>query len=230
MTYTYTHPHPALTVDCVVFGISEVTSLQILLIERGSEPEKGSWALPGGFVEMDEHTDQAAARELEEETNVTGIYLEQLQTFSKVERDPRERVVSVAYYGLVSPKNLDAIAGSDAKKLGWFSVDHMPRLAFDHADIVASGLRRVRAKIKYEPIGFELLPKEFTLSQLQRVYEIVLGHNLDKRNFLRKVHKMDVLKNTGLSRKGITGKPAAVYAFDLPKYLRLAKAGLNFDL
>src|SRR6186713_3360673 len=156
MAYTYKYPRAALTVDCVVFGLDE-GELKVLLIERGLEPFKGKWALPGGFVRVDETLDEAARRELEEEAGLKHVFLEQLYTFGEVDRDPRERVVSVAYYSLVKLADHKVHAATDARDAAWFGVHDVPSLAFDHADILQLGLDRLRGKLRYQPIGFELL-------------------------------------------------------------------------
>ena len=165
MTFSYKHPRPALTVDCVVFGL-DGQDLRVLLIQRDSAPHEGSWALPGGFVEVDETLEMAAMRELQEETGLSRVYLEQLYTFGAVGRDPRERVVSVAYYALVKLSDHQVKAATDARDAAWFDVDDLPSLAFDHDAIVEMALVRLKGKVRYQPIGFELLPPRFTLSQL----------------------------------------------------------------
>src|SRR2546425_6466435 len=186
MPHTYQYPRAALTVDCVVFGLGE-GELKVLLIQRGLEPFKGRWALPGGFVRVDETLDAAARRELHEEAGLTNVFLEQLYTFGAVDRDPRERVVSVAYYALVKLSEHEAKAATDAANARWFAVSRVPRLAFDHAEILPMALARLKGKVRYQPIGFELLPPKLTLSQLQHLYETVLATKLDKRNFRKKV-------------------------------------------
>jgi 8-oxo-dGTP diphosphatase len=188
MNYTSDFPKPAVTVDCVVFGLDR-QDLKVMLIKRGIAPFKGTWALPGGFVRMDESLDQAAMRELREETGITKVFLEQLYTFGAVNRDPRDRVITVAYYALVNLWEHDILATTDASEAGWFAVDNLPKLAFDHDQILQVALRRLQGKVRYEPIGFELLPEKFTLTQLQTLYEIVLNQTLDKRNFRKKILK-----------------------------------------
>ncbi|MGE0322906.1 MAG: NUDIX domain-containing protein [Polyangiaceae bacterium] len=229
MSYTYEYPRPALTVDCVVFGLDE-DDLKVLLVQRAGEPFKGSWALPGGFVDMHETTDQAALRELEEETGVTNVYLEQLYTFSGVDRDPRERVVSVAYYALVKLSEHAVRAATDASDAAWFSVEEATKLAFDHDEIVATARERLRGKVRYQPIGFELLPEKFTLTQLQRLYEIVLDTELDKRNFRKKILAMDLLRSLDEVEKGVAHRAARLYRFDQRRYKQLVKRGFNFEL
>lgn len=227
--YTYDYPRPALTVDGVVLGLDPKSQLQVLLIERGNEPFQGQWALPGGFVDkMDESVDDAIRRELQEETGITGLFLEQLYTFGKPGRDPRERVVSVAYFALVRSNDLKPVAGDDAKAAGWFLTNDLPKLAFDHAEILKIALDRLRAKVRYQPIGFELLPEKFTLSKLQAMYESVLGKPLDKRNFVKKILSLDILNEVGKT-KAVT-KMAALYRFDKEKYKELTERGFNFEI
>jgi 8-oxo-dGTP diphosphatase len=229
MSYTYEHPHPAVTVDCAVFGHDE-GDLKILLIQRGVAPFKGRWALPGGFVRMDENLEDAARRELQEETGLTDLFLEQLFTFGEPKRDPRERVISVAYYALVTLAGHALQATSDAAKVAWFSIADLPPLAFDHEQIVGVALRRLQGKVRYEPIGFELLPTKFTLSQLQRLYETILEQPLDKRNFRKKILAMGLLADTGEIQQDVAHRAARLYRFDERKDKRLAKAGFNFEL
>jgi 8-oxo-dGTP diphosphatase len=229
MPHTYEYPRAALTVDCVVFGFDE-GELKVLLIQRGLAPFKGRWALPGGFVRVDETLDAAARRELAEETSVQNIFLEQLYTFGTVERDPRERVVSVAYYALVKLAEHTATGASDASDAAWYPVTETPPLAFDHREILGLALNRLRAKVRYEPIGFELLPKKFTLSQLQHLYEAVLQTQVDKRNFRKKILGMDLL--IPLDEHARTGahRPAQLFRFNAQKYMTLKKRGFLFEL
>lgn len=229
MSFTYEYPRPALTVDCVVFGLDE-EDLKVLLIRRAVDPFKGRWALPGGFVEMDETLDQAARRELREETGLERLYLEQLYTFGEVERDPRGRVVSVAYYALVKLSDQRLQAATDAREVGWFAVWDVPSLAFDHARILKTALARLRGKVRYEPIGFELLPPKFTLSQLQRVYETILERELDKRNFRKKILAMELLHELDEVEQGVAHRAARLYRFDRKKYQQLQSSGFNFEL
>lgn len=229
MSYTYKHPRAALTVDCAVFGFDD-DELKVLLIERALEPFKGSWALPGGFVRVDETLDTAARRELAEEAGLEDVFLEQLYTFGAVDRDPRERVVSVAYYALVKLAAFKTKAATDAADARWFPVSKVPRLAFDHAEIFATALARLKGKVRYEPIGIELLPPKFTLSQLQYLYEAVLGTELDKRNFRKKVLGLGLfvpLKETQMAGRH---RPAQLFRFDADKYAQLKKRGFNFDV
>src|SRR6266496_6616036 len=229
MPFTYQYPRAALTVDCVVFGFDE-GELKALLIQRALEPFKGKWALPGGFVRVDETIDEAARRELAEEAGLKDVFLEQLYTFGAVNRDPRERVVSVAYYALVKLAAHDTKAATDAADARWFPISKVPKLAFDHTDIFATALARLKGKVRYQPIGFELLPPKFTLSQLQHLYEAVLETELDKRNFRKKVLGFGLL--VPLKETQMTGRhrPAQLFRFDADKYDKLKRRGFNFEL
>jgi 8-oxo-dGTP diphosphatase len=229
MSFTYQYPRAALTVDCVVFGFDEA-ELKVLLIRRGLAPYKGKWAMPGGFVRVDETVDEAARRELLEETGLKDVFLEQLYTFGTVNRDPRERVVSVAYYALVELAKHPATGASDASEAAWFPAAQPPALAFDHADILQTASQRLRGKVRYEPIGFELLPEKFTLSQFQHLYEAVLQTEVDKRNFRKKILGMGLL--IPLKEQVRTGahRPAQLFRFDARKYAALKKRGFNFEL
>ena len=232
MAYRYKFERPGLTVDCVIFGLDlEEGSLKVVLIERDLEPFAGMWAIPGGFVHHGETLEAAAARELREETGITDVFLEQLYTFGDPGRDPRGWVVSVAYYALVSPDKHAIQAATDARQARWFPVDDaLPRLAFDHAAILRTALARIRGKLTYAPIGFELLPQKFTIKQLQKLYEIVLGTSLDNRNFRKKIFGMDVLRELDEMQQGVPHRAARLYQFDERKYGRLIKRGLNFEL
>lgn len=229
MTFTYTYPRSALTVDCVVFGLDD-TDLKVLLIERDLEPFAGMWALPGGFVHMDETLDEAAQRELVEETGLSKLYLEQLYTFSSVDRDPRERVVSVAFYALVNIRCHTVHAATDARNAAWFAVTDTPSLAFDHDKILSVALERLKGKVRYQPIGFELLPSLFTLAQLQHLYETILETKMDKRNFRRKILSMEILQETNQIEKDVAHRAARLYRFNKKQYNQLKKKGFNFEI
>lgn len=189
--YVYKYLHPAVTTDCVVFGFDDV-KLKVLLVERKSDPYKGKWAFPGGFVNIDESCEAGALRELQEETGLTSVYIEQFYTFSEPNRDPRERVITVGYYALVRIQ--DVKAGDDAAKAEWFALDELPELAFDHDMIFQMALKRLRERVKIEPIGFELLPEKFTMKQLQSLYEQILGVRFDSENFEQKMRSLNILK------------------------------------
>ncbi len=218
----------ALAVDTVVFGYTE-GELYLLLIERGIEPFKGNWALPGGFIREDESLEQAARRELHEETRVDAIYLEQLYTYGEPKRDPRYRVVSVAYFALVRVEGHNIQAGTDAQHARWFPVSELPKLAFDHAHIVAQAKNRLQSKVRYEPLVFNLLPEEFTLFQLQQIFEAVLGEPLDKRNFRKKILSYGFLKE-GRKLRNVHFRSPSLYRFDQIKYERMRKRGEFFAL
>jgi 8-oxo-dGTP diphosphatase len=229
MPFTYEYPRAALTVDCVVFGFDE-GALKVLLIRRGIEPYQNRWALPGGFVRPDETLDDAARRELQEETGLKEIYLEQLYTFGELDRDPRERVISVAYFALVRRADHLPAAATDAAEAAWFEVGKIPTLAFDHGKILKLALERLRGKIRWQPVGFELLPKKFTLTQFQALYEAILGRTLDKRNFRKKLLAHDLLVALDESTTAASRRPAQLYRFDQRKYQSLTRQGFIFDL
>ena len=206
------YPRPSVTVDLVIFTIAE-DDLKVLLIRRGQEPFKGRWALPGGFVEIDESLERAAARELKEEVGVTNVYLEQLYTFGEPKRDPRGRVISVSYFALVDAERQRIVAASDAAEAQWRSVFDAPKLAFDHARILETAVWRLRNKIEWTTVGYELLPKKFTLSELQRVYEIILQRPVDKRNFRKKILAQGQIIELNESRSDVAHRPARLYSF-----------------
>lgn len=230
MPHTYEYPRPALTVDCVVFGLDAKLELKVMLIQRDIPPFQGQWAIPGGFVRMNETLEQAALRELQEETGIHDVYLEQLFTFGDLERDPRDRTVTVAYYALINLVEQRIQASTDAREAEWFALSKIPELAFDHPQILQKAIARLRSKIRYEPIGFELLPSKFTLSQLQKLYETVLDRPLDKRNFRKKISSMDLLIDTGTVEQGVSHRAAKLYQFDETKYLQLKQNGFNFEI
>lgn len=227
MSFTYEYPRPAVAVDCVVFAVFDA-DLKVLLIRRGEEPFQGSWALPGGFVRMDETAEEAALRELSEETDLNEAYLEQLYTFTNVDRDPRERVVSIAYAALVKPSAVRG--GTDAETAAWIVVEEVASLAFDHAEILSVALERLRSKVRYQPVGFELLPTKFTLGQLQRLYEAILGRRLDPRNFRRSFLKMGILEELNEMETGVSHRPSRLHRFNKAEYRKLLKAGFNFEV
>ncbi|HHH29844.1 MAG TPA: NUDIX hydrolase [Polyangiaceae bacterium] len=205
-------PHPAVAVDVILFTI-EGGKLRVLLICRDLPPYLNEWALPGGFVRIDESLDEAARRELLEEAGLEVRWLEQLYTFGDVDRDPARRVISVAYFALIDASQLTPRAGGDARGVRWRDVRRLPKLAFDHRRIIRYAHERLRYKTEYAPVAFQLLPDAFTLTDLQRVYEVIHGRDLDKRNFRRKVNSLEVLEPTGERRKEGRGRPAALYRF-----------------
>lgn len=205
-------PCPSVTVDLVILTIAE-QDLKVLLIRRGEEPFKGRWALPGGFVEIDESLERAAARELKEEVGVRDVYLEQLYTFGDPKRDPRGRVVSVVYFALVDAGRQRIAAASDAADAGWHSVFGPPRLAFDHRKALDYAVWRLRNKLEWTTVGYELLPRKFTLSELQRVYEIILQRPVDKRNFRKKILAQGQIRELNETRADGAHRPAKLYSF-----------------
>ena len=229
MPFEYEFPRAALTVDCVVFGFED-SALKVLLIRRGIEPFRDCWALPGGFVRTDETLDEAARRELVEETALENVYLEQLYSFGAVARDPRERVVSVAYFALVRSDDHLPSANTDAAEAAWFDVAEAPALAFDHSEILAVALARLRGKIRWQPVGFELLPGKFTLTRIQALYEAILGRELDKRNFRKKLLALDLLVPLDETTTASSRRPAQLFRFDRRKYDHLTRKGFIFDL
>ncbi|MEB3229811.1 MAG: NUDIX domain-containing protein [Leptolyngbyaceae bacterium] len=229
-SYVYDYPRPGLTVDCVVFGLDEQHCLNVMLIQRKLAPFAGGWALPGGFVRLDESLEAAARRELREETGLEQVFLEQLYTFGQVDRDPRDRIITVAYYALVNLRDYTVQAATDASQAAWFGIDATPTLAFDHQHILETALMRLRGKVRYEPIGFELLPEKFTFFQLQKLYETVLGVELDKRNFRKKFLKMDLLQELDEWQTNTPHRAAKLYRFDEEKYEALKCQGFNFEV
>ncbi len=205
------YPRPSVTVDVVIFTLQD-DDLRVLLIKRKHPPFAGMWAIPGGFIDMHESPEEAALRELREETGVEDVYLEQLYTFGEPGRDPRGWVITIAYFALVPAHTVRPRAGDDAAAARWWSMYALPPLAFDHADILAYALQRLRYKLEYTAVGFELLPEVFTLSELQAAYEVILGEKLDKRNFRRKILSAEVIEETGQYRMG-EGRPAKLYRF-----------------
>jgi len=213
------------TVDIVIFTIQQGV-LKVLLVKRRIAPFVGQFALPGGFVLQDEDLEQAAMRELREETGVSDVYLEQLYSFGKPHRDPRGRVVTVAYFALIS-SDRKLKAGSDAVEAAWYPMDDLPRLAFDHATILNYALERLRNKLEYTTVGFQLLPDKFTLTELQEVYEAILGKKLDKRNFRRKMAVLKILKPLPEYRRG-GQRPAQLYRFVAARFEKLKDKGILF--
>ncbi len=201
---------PSVTADIVIFTIHE-KMLKVLLVKRDLEPFKEMWALPGGFVRIDESLDSAALRELEEETGVKDVYLEQLYTFGDPKRDPRGRVITVAYMALANYENLKLKASTDVSETDWFSVSKLPKLAFDHKKILDYALKRLRWKFEYTTVAFSLLPEKFTMGQLQAIYEIVFGKRFDKRNFVKKIISLDILEEEGI-KKEVSYRPPKLYS------------------
>jgi 8-oxo-dGTP diphosphatase len=225
--YSYEYPHPAVTVDCAIFGLEE-GELKVLLIERDLVPFAGRWALPGGFVKLDEDLDEAARRELEEETGVKRVWMEQVGAFGNPGRDPRERVITVAFWAIVNLFEHSVKADTDARNAAWFAVDELPALAFDHGDILDAALARLRDKLRREPLAFEFLPRKFTLTQLQQFYEAVLGDALDKRNFRKKALSYGLIEELEEYEVDVAHRAARLHRFDRNAWARLRKSGGGF--
>lgn len=222
MTYTYDYPHPAVTTDVVIFTIRQ-DELKVLLVKRALAPFEGTWALPGGFVNPDESLEEGARRELEEETGVSGVFLEQLYTFGAPDRDPRERVITVAYYALIPTDTVEIRAASDAEGVSWFGLHELPELAFDHRDILDMAKRRLVDKLDYSTIAFQFMPKSFTLTELQHVYETILGEPQDKRNFRKRILGLGLVRETGKTRKEGAHRPAKLYKHVDPGRVQIIK-------
>jgi 8-oxo-dGTP diphosphatase len=214
------------TVDIVIFTIQS-EELKVLLVKRGIPPFKGQLALPGGFVHEDESLDEAAMRELREETGVSDVFLEQLYSFGEPGRDPRERIITVAYYALISADRSQLAPGTDTTEAAWWPVSKLPALAFDHRKILDYALERLRNKLEYTTVGFQLLPAKFSLTELQGVYEAILGKKLDKRNFRRKIELLRILKPISEYRRG-GQRPARLYRFAAARFEKLKDKGILF--
>lgn len=217
------------SVDCVVFGFDGV-SLQILVIERGAEPFFGYEALPGDLVRMDEDIDEAATRILHDLTGLDNVFLDQLKTFGRVDRHPLGRVVTTAFYSLINQTKYNPRPASWAVKARWKSLSELEEMAFDHRELLQTALEALQRQVRQHPIGFELLPEEFTLAQLQTLYEAVLNTQFDKANFRKKILSMEVLKPLDKTQQAVRHRPARLYRFDTQRYTSLAKQGFLFEL
>ena len=224
--YCYKYPHPAVTTDCVIFGF-DGERLQVLLVERGIEPYKGRWAFPGGFLKMDETAEEGALRELREETGLERAYIQQFHTFSDPHRDPRERVITIAYYALV--KIQEVHGGDDAASARWFPLSEIPSLAFDHDYILRMATQRLREEIHFQPVGFELLPEKFTLKELQALYEAILGISFDRRNFAKKMMHLEILTELDETIWPTPKREAKLYRFNPDKYEELKQKGFRLE-
>ncbi|MBL7834593.1 MAG: NUDIX hydrolase [Cyclobacteriaceae bacterium] len=218
------------SVDAVVFGYTPEDGVSVLLIKRKNEPFKHSWALPGGLVRNDEALEDAVRRELKEEAGIDVQFMEQLYSFGMPDRDPRNRVISIAYYALVRPRDFQLSAQTDAEDVEWYSVTEVPKLAFDHKNILDYAIKRLRGKLAYEPIGFELLDKKFPFSDLERLYQSLLLQQIDRRNFKKKIMAYGFLEELAEYIQRGAGRPARLYQFNKKKYFELKKNGYNFDL
>jgi 8-oxo-dGTP diphosphatase len=224
--YSYKYPHPAVTADCVIFGFDGV-SIKVLLIQRGIEPYKGQWAFPGGFLKMDETVEECAKRELEEETGLKSASVEQFYTFSAVNRDPRERVITVAHYALVRLSEVKG--GDDAASAKWFAMNEIPSLAFDHDHILRLAVKCLKERICFEPIGFELLPEVFTMTELQNLYEAILEVKFDRRNFYNKMLKLGILSDAEPRPANASRRTPCKYRFNAEKYAELKQKGFRLE-
>lgn len=224
--YCYKHPHPSVTTDCVIFGF-DGSKIKVLLIERGIEPFKGRWAFPGGFLNMDESAEEGALRELKEETGLTGAYIEQFHTFTDPKRDPRERVISIAYYALVRIQ--DVKGGDDAARAQWFALDEVPQLAFDHDLILRIALSKLRERIHFEPIGFELLPEKFTMKELQALYEAILEVKFERRNFAKKMLHYELVNQLDETVWPTPKREAYLFSFNKENYEEFKKKGFQLE-
>ena len=225
-TYTYDYPRPAVTTDCVIFGY-DGKELKVLLIERGIGPFKGCWAFPGGFLNMDEDALAGARRELKEETGLEDAFIEQFHTFSEPGRDPRGRVITIAHYALVKIQEVEG--GDDAAQARWFPIGEVPPLAFDHDRILRMAMSRLKERIHFEPVGFELLPDVFTMPQLQNLYEAILEVHFDRRNFASKMLKLGILEDTGDRPAGASSRIPVSYRFNKEKYNELKAKGFRLE-
>ena len=219
----------AFTVDNVIFGFDE-GDLKVLLIKRGEEPYEGKWALPGYFVYPTEDLDSAAVRVLKELTGLTDVYLEQVKTFGEVDRHPFGRVITIAYFSLVKINRYTLQPASIALKAKWHSISEVKSLAFDHYEILSACFERLKWVVRTRPVGFELLPPKFTLTELQHLYEAILETDLDKRNFRKKILSMDLLVDLDELQEGVAHRPAKLYQFDREKYEKFRSEGFSFEL
>ena len=224
--FCYKDPHPAVATDCVIFGF-DGTNLKILLIQRGVDPYKGKWALPGGFLKPEEAAEEGALRELKEETGLEPAYIEQFHTYSAPDRDPRERVISIAFLALVKLQNVQG--GDDAAEARWFSVNEIPQLAFDHDVILRDAQSKLRERIHFHPIGYDLLPEKFTMKELQTLYESVLGVHFDRGNFAKKMLHLDILTQLEETVWPTPKRQANLYQFNLDKYRELKQRGFRLE-
>ncbi|HYF66682.1 MAG TPA: NUDIX domain-containing protein [Ohtaekwangia sp.] len=219
----------ALSIDCLIFGFKK-SELDILLVKHGEGISKGNWALPGGWIKYNEGIDEAANRILKDLTGVSNIYLEQLRAFGETDRYPTKRVITLAYYALIKPEDYTLHAGFTASDAKWFKLSEVPSLPYDHNAILKNGLQHLRHRVRHEPIGFNLLPKKFTLLQLQELYEAILQQKLDKPNFRRKLINMNLLATCKEKQTDVSHRAASLYRFDKKIYKQLAEKGFSFEL
>lgn len=225
--YCYQYPHPAVTTDCVIFGYDVREGLSLLLVERGIEPYKGFWAFPGGFMRIDETAEECALRELREETTLAPCYIDQFGCFSDVQRDPRERVITIAFFALVHKSEVQG--GDDASRAQWYRIGEVPPLAFDHDRILRVALCKLKEKIHFEPVGFELLPEVFTMPQLQDLYESILEVKFDRRNFANKMLKLGILEVAAERPRGAGPRIPVQYRFNKSNYDKMKAKGFRLE-
>lgn len=226
-SFTYAYARANITTDCVIFGY-DGKRLKVLLVKRGIDPFKGMWAFPGGFLQMDETAEECARRELSEETGLTVRYFEQFHTFSRVDRDPRDRVVTIAYFALV--KISEVKGGDDAEEAAWFDIDALPELAFDHGEILECAIKTLRERMHFEPIGFNLIDEPFKMPDLQNLYEEILGVQFDRGNFSKKMLAMDILEETGDRAPDSSRRIPKFYRFNADKYQLMKEKGKGFSV
>ncbi len=222
------HERYLVAVDCIIFGFDK-SGLKVLLVQRGFEPLEGAWSLMGGFVQKGESVDEAAIRVLYRLTGLTDIYLEQLGTFGRVDRDPVERVISVAYFALINVEKYDP-QPLRRYKAAWFPVENHPELIFDHGEMLAQAKQELKRKAATEPIGFALLPQKFTIPQLQKLYEAILDTELDRGNFNRRIKASGVLRRLDEKERESSKKGAFLYVFDQQQYQHLRASGISINL
>lgn len=225
--FTYKYPHPAVTTDCVIFGYDVKEGLSVLLVQRGEDPYKGHWAFPGGFMKIDEDAETGALRELKEETDLETAYIEEFGCFTEVNRDPRERIITIAFFALV--RKTDVKGGDDAADARWFPISAVPPLAFDHDRILRVALGKLKEKMHFEPVGFELLPQVFTMPQLQDLYESILEVKFDRRNFASKMLKLGILSETGERPRNAATRIPVKYAFNKDMYDSMKSKGFRLE-
>jgi len=226
------HSQIKVAVDAIVFGYSKSEGVAVLLIQRKYPPFQNEWAIPGGFVLEEESLEQAVQRELLEETGISVNYLEQLYTFGAPDRDPRRRVISVAYFALVKSSQFQKLkASTDAENAQWFNIKELPKLAFDHKEILAMAIERLRAKIRYQPIGFELLDRKFPFSDLEKLYAAILDREIDRRNFSKKIMALGILDELDeYARAEGAGRPGKMFQFNKKRYQELIREGISFEI
>jgi len=219
----------AFSVDSIIFAFED-KELQVLLIKRAEEPFKNQWALPGALVKIDENLRDAPMRSLKELTGLENVFLEQVFTFGKVDRHPKGRVITVAYYSLINKNKVSPVPSSFAQEVKWHSIDEITSLAFDHYEILSVCLKKLRESVRRRPVGFELLGETFTLSDVQDLYEAILNKSLDKRNFRKKILSLKILEDIKEYQKNVAHRPAKLYKFDIEKYEEAKDSGFNFEI